>query len=155
MKNTKKHVTKYTIVGISIALFNFCTYTLIARVFINNNDFLFVSSIISTSLSVILAYILHSKITWKERKPTKKGIAGFFIWNAFCALVVGPVMTWFFGLFKWLYEFGYNLCNAIHIPLDYNFIESTGIFVLVSIVSMILNYLFYDKFVFNEKDQEK
>jgi hypothetical protein len=43
----------------------------------------------------------------------------------------------------------------MHLPFDYDFVHSTGAFVLTSIVTMILNFLFYDKIVFGKKKEEE
>lgn len=150
---TTIRASKYTVVGIVLTIFNFGLYTLIARL-IDNNDFLWLSTLISTAATTILAYILHSKITWKERNPGKSGIYKFFIWNALCAIIIGPFFTWVFSIITPLYEFAYNISTAIHLPFDYNFVQSTGVFILTSIITMILNYLFYDKLVFGKSNNK-
>lgn len=155
----QKRAFKYIGVGLFLTLLNFCIYSLLSK-FVFNNDLLWLSTLISSTICVIVAYFLHKGITWKERDPGKVGIIKFFIWNGFEALLLNPFLTWFFCLFKWLYEFGFNICQSIGLPFDYDFIESTGAFVLMTIVTMILNYIFYDKIVFGktnsgEKNDEK
>lgn len=155
MKNKKKNVLKYTLVGVFLTVFNFGLYTIIARFIINNNDFLWLSTLISSTISALLAYFLHSKITWKERNPGKIGIIKFLIWNLVEAIAINPALTWFFGLFTGLYEFVFNICQSIGLGFDYEFVESTGAFALTAVVTMILNFLFYDKFVFGKKKEEE
>lgn len=67
------------------------------------------ASIFSGITATFVAFILHNKITWKERNPGRYGV------------------------------------------------ESTGIYVLMTIVTMTLNYIFYEKVVFGNvaKVQEK
>ena len=154
-KETKKRAGKFVIIGIVLTLFNFGLYTLIARLIINNNDFLWLSTLLSTLATTLLAYILHSKITWKERDPGKLGIIKFFIWNLLAALIIGPFLTWVFGMLTPLYDLAYNISSAIHLPFDYDFVQSTGAFCLTSVVTMILNYFFYDKLVFGNGKKEK
>ncbi|MBQ3296745.1 GtrA family protein [Candidatus Saccharibacteria bacterium] len=151
--STAVRAGKYTFVGIILTVFNFGLYTIIARL-MGNNDFLWLDTFISTAATTILAYILHSKITWKERSPGKSGIYKFFIWNALCAVIIGPFFTWLFTLITPLYDFIYSISTAIHLPFDYNFVQSTSVFILTSIVAMILNYLFYDRFVFSESKSQ-
>ncbi len=150
-KSTAKRIGKFTIIGIILALFNFLVYTFLARVIFNNNELLWLDSIISYALATILAYLLHSKITWKERPVTNRGIMMFFVWNGITAILISPFCTWLFYLATPLYEFLYNISLAIHLPFDYDFIESTSIFIFVNAITMVLNYLFYDKLVFNDK----
>ena len=145
-----KRVGKFTIIGAILTIFNFIVYTIIARVIINDNELLWIDSIISYCLATILAYILHSKVTWKERTPSKSGVINFFIWNGITGLAISPLLTWLFGSITPIYKLAFDFSSIIHLPFDYNFIESTGIFVFTTCITMILNYLFYDKFVFDD-----
>ena len=151
-KSTKTtvRVGKFAIIGAILAVFNFIIYTFLARVIFNTNELLWLDSIISYALATILAYILHSKITWKERHITKRGIFMFFLWNGITALAISPFFTWLFGFIKPVYHFAHSISSAINLPFDYEFIESTGIFGFTTCVTMILNYLFYDKLVFGD-----
>ena len=156
LNSTPKKAAIYFIIGIIITLFNFGLYTLIARLFIKDNNLLWVSSLIASPIAIILAFILHSRITWKERNPGKLGIYKFIAWNIIMSTAVGPFFTWFFSIITPLYEFAYSIISALHLPFDYDFIQSTGAFVLMAITTMIVNYIFYDKFVFgNTKEKEK
>lgn len=149
------HATRYLIIGICLTLFNYGLYTIIANLIINNNSLLWLSSFIATFFTTILGYILHSKITWKERKITKTAIYKFFIWNAISTFVINPGFTQLFSLITPLYEFTHNICQNLHLNFSYEFIQSTGAFILTGVVTMIMNFLFYDRFVFGKKNQKK
>lgn len=152
---TSKHAARYLIVGICVTIFNYVLFAILSNLIIQNNDLLWLSSLIATVITTIVAYIAHSKITWKERIVTKHSIIRFFIWNALLAIVISPALTQLFSLITPLYEFAYNISSAIHLPFDYNFVQSTGAFVLTTIITMVLNFLFYDKFVFGKKKEEE
>ena len=149
---TTVRIGKFAIIGIILALFNFVIYTFLARVIFNSNELLWLDSIISYGLATILAYILHSKITWKERNVTKHSIIRFFIWNALLTFIINPGLTQLFSLFTPLYNFAYSIISALHLPFSYEFTLTTGAFVLTAIVTMILNFLFYDRFVFGKSN---
>lgn len=149
---TTVRVGKFAIIGVILALFNFTIYTFLARVIFNSNELLWLDSIISYTLATILAYFLHSKITWQERPVTKRGIVMFFFWNGITAIAISPLFTWLFGFITPVYEFTHNIFNTLHIPFDYNFVESTGIFCFTTAVTMVLNYFFYDKLVFGDQE---
>lgn len=151
---TTVRVGKFAIIGAILALFNFVVYTSLARLFFKDNSWLWLDSAISYAIAAILAYILHSKITWKERPVTKRGVVMFFVWNG-VMVFVSLGLTWLFGKITPLYEFAYNISSAIHLPFDYAFVESTGIFGLTTAVAMVLNYIFYDKLVFGDKNKAK
>ena len=146
---------KYFIIGIILTVFNFLIFTFLAQIIFNNNDLLWVDSIISYTLATFLAYFLHSKITWKERNPGKNGVVKFFAWNFLTALAISPFLTWLFGFITPIYQFAFNFSSAIHLPFEYDFIESTGIFCFTTIITMVLNYLFYDKLVFGKTSPKK
>lgn len=148
---TSKHAARYLIVGICVTIFNYVLFAILSNLIIQNNDLLWLSSLIATVITTIVAYIAHSKITWKERIVTKHSIMRFFIWNALLAIVISPALTQLFSLITPLYEFAFNIASAINLPFTYEFVLTTGSFALTSIVIMILNFLFYDKFVFGKK----
>lgn len=77
----------------------------------------------------------------------------FFIWNALLAILISPALTQLFSFFTPLYELAFNITNAIHLSFSYEFILTTGAFALTSVVIMVLNFLFYDKFVFQRNKQ--
>ena len=141
---------KYIVIGVILTLFNFIIYTILAHL-INNNDLLWLDTIISYILATFLAYILHSKSTWKERNPGQSGIIKFFLWNFITALLISPFLTWVFKFITPLYEFTHQISTSLHFPFDYDFVESTGIFCFVTLITMTLNYLFYDKIVFGKE----
>ena len=153
--STAKRSGKFAIVGTFLALFNFAVYELIARLIINNNELLWIDSIIAYTLATILAYIMHSNITWKERNITKTGIIKFFAWNGLTAIAISPALTWLFGHITPVYEFAFNISSALHLPFDYDFVESTGIFCFTTAITMIINFFFYDKIVFRDSKNEK
>ncbi|MBQ6149562.1 GtrA family protein [Candidatus Saccharibacteria bacterium] len=152
---TYRRAGKYFIVGVSLTIFNYILYSIIANLIINNNDMLWLSSFIATFITTILAYILHSRITWKERTITKSAIYKFFIWNALLTFAINPGLTQLFSFITPLYDLAYNICQAIHINFSFEFIQSTGAFVLMGIVNMIMNFLLYDKFVFDKTNEPK
>lgn len=150
-----KRAGRYLIVGITLTLFNYGLYAILANVIFNNQELIWLSTLISTVATTFLAYFLHSKITWKERGITKAAIYKFFIWNAILAFAIGPWITQLFSYITPLYDLAYNICQAIHINFTYEFVQTTGAFVLASAVIMVINFLFYDKFVFGEKSNKE
>ena len=154
----KKRTIRYLTVGVLLTVFNYGLYSVLANFIIRNNDYLWISSLIATFVTTIVAYFSHSRITWKERNISKTAIYKFFIWNFIFAFGLGPLLTQLFSLITPLYDLAFNICQGIGIGFTYEFVQSTGAFVLTSGVIMILNFLFYDKFVFGEskkKEEEK
>ena len=42
----------------------------------------------------------------------------------------------------------------MHLPFSYEFVLTTGAFALNALVIMIINFLFYDRFVFGKKPEQ-
>ncbi len=152
---TSEHAARYVVIGMIITIFNYFVYTLLSNIIINNNDLLWLSTLISTTITTLLAFFLHSKITWKERPITKTAKYKFFIWNLTGAFAIGPLLTQLFSLFTPIYEFAYQIIEALHIPFSYEFTLTTGVFVLTSAVYMVLNFFLYDKFVFGRSKKQQ
>ena len=140
----KNRAIVFALVGITLTVFDFLVDSFLELViFQGSPDFTTVSAVISGVLSTILAYILHSRITWKERDPGRFGVVKFFIWNIILVFAVRPVLTWAFGFLTGLYDF-----VAAILPFSADFVRNTGIFGLMTVVTMILNYLVYNRLVF-------
>ena len=101
------------------------------------------------------AYLMHSNITWKERDPGKFGIIKFFIWNILVMVCVRPLLTLVFRLLTGLYEWVFGTGVNIGINWDYNFVESTGIYGFMTIITMILNFTVYERLIFEKKPQKE
>ncbi len=145
----KKTAGKYLIFGILNTLIKYGVYEAVALLFFSG-DLLWVATLISGVVALFVGYYLHSRFTWKDRKVGKKQLGRFFVWNVILNLAIGPLLTRLFGLFGFLYQFAYNIFQGIGINFTYDFVETTGIFVLVMAVEMIVNFLIYDKFVFGD-----
>ena len=152
-QSKKKTAGKYLIFGVLNTVIKYGVYEALALLFFSGES-LWVATLISGVVALFVGYYLHSRFTWKDRKVGKKQLGRFFVWNVLLNLAIGPLLTKFFGLFTFLYQFAYNLVQGIGINFEYDFVESTGVFVLMMAVEMIINFLVYDKFVFGESKKE-
>lgn len=153
-----KRILKFAGVGIAATVVDYLIYTLLIMVLFGGDVAAAgISSILSGICSTFVAYVLHNNITWKERNPGKYGIIKFFVWNAFVVILVRPVLVAFFSLLTGLYEFAFMLIGWIPVFSSFDFVASTGIYVLMTIVTMTLNFIFYEKIVFgrSKEDGEK
>ncbi|MDO5474836.1 MAG: GtrA family protein [Candidatus Saccharibacteria bacterium] len=157
VKNTKTTIrtARFAIVGFILTIINYALYTVLANIILDNNNLLWLSILISTTITTFLAYLLHSKITWKERLPSKNSIYNFFIWNLIIALIISPLLTQLFSYLTSLYEFTHSISLSLHLPFSLEFIQSTGAFCLTTIIIMTLNFIFYDKFVFKKESKNE
>ena len=147
-----KKVFKFIGVGLAITVIEYIIYTILMMVvFSGNAEMAPLATGISGAIAMIVAFIMHSKITWRERDPGKLGIVKFFAWNILLVSLIRPALAALFELPVGLYQFAYMITSAIHLPFDYDFVQSTGIYVLMTAVTMVLNFICYEKFVFGAK----
>ena len=145
-KNFKK-VLKFAGVGIAATIVDFLTYQFSLNILFKDN--LAISAVVSGVVATFAAYIMHNNITWKERDPGKYGVVKFVIWNAIAVFGLRPPLTWLFSTcFDWLYGFIYFLTSWI---FNYEFVKSTGVYVLMTLVIMFLNFAVYEKLVFTKE----
>lgn len=145
-----KQKGRYLIFGVLNTAINYGMYEALALLVFTAENQLWIATLISGAVSIFVGYFLHSKFTWKDREVGKKELGKFFIWNVIMNIAVRPALTWFFGLFGFLYKFAFDICQAIGIGFSYEFVESTGNYVLMTAVVMVINFLVYDKFVFGK-----
>lgn len=140
-----KKLMRFAGVGIVAAVVDFLSYQFALNMLFRDN--LTLSAVFSGVIATFAAYVMHNNITWRERLPGKYGVAKFFIWNAIAVFILRPPLTWAFEQLTWLYDFGYMLLGWV---FSYEFIMSTGVYVLMTLVIMVLNYLVYERLVFTE-----
>lgn len=149
-------ILKFAGVGIATTIFDYVVYSLtVMLLFGGNVEKVGIAAVISGIAATFVAYFLHSRITWKERNPGKYGIIKFFLWNALVVIAIRPVLTWLFGLLDGLYQFMFMISSGINMPFSYEFVNSTGIYVLMTVVTMVLNFMFYEKIVFGKVKKEQ
>ncbi|MBR3204323.1 GtrA family protein [Candidatus Saccharibacteria bacterium] len=157
MTKVKQRAGKYFVFGVLNTLIGYGIYEVLALTVFSGERLLPFATLVSGAVSILTGYLLHSKFTWKERKVGKKEVGKFFVWNVVMSTAIRPLLTAFFELsiFDPLYKLAYNICQFIHIPFSYEFVRSTGIFVLMTAVVMVINFLVYDKFVFGSKQAKE
>lgn len=149
-----KRILKFAGVGFATTIFDYLIYELIVMIaFGGNADKTGISSIISGLFATIMAYILHNKITWKERNPGKYGIVKFFLWNILVVVAIRPLLTALFTLLTGFHEFVYLIVGWIPLFSSFDFVRTTTIYVLMMLITMTLNYIFYEKIVFGSSKQ--
>lgn len=146
-----QRVLKFAGVGIAATLADYLCYQIVLHTFLQGN--LAAAAIFAGVIATFVAYLGHSQITWKTRDPGRWGIVKFFLWNAFVVILIRPILVWIFELLSFLYGFGYWLASSMHLPFSYEFVESTGVYVLMTAVTMVLNYIFYGRVVFGKEKE--
>lgn len=148
--STPRKVTNFLWIGIVLTLIDYVTYEVLLLTFLPND--LTAAAMISNFVATCAAYFLHSHITWRARDPGKYGIIKFFLWNLLVlALMVRPLLVWMMGLLTFLYDFAFGISQWLGLPFSYDFITSTGVFGLMTLVTMMINYFVYDALIFGQK----
>lgn len=150
LQNSPK-IVRYLISGISATVIDYLVYEVLILTVLGT-DLLWLATAIAGLVSTFAAFFLHSHLTWIDRDPGKYGIVKFFIWNVAVMILCRPVVVTLFSGLTGLYEWAFSVSQWLRLPFSYDFVFSTGTYVLVTLVIMTLNYIFYDKFVFSSKD---
>ena len=151
-------ILKFAGVGFIAAAIDYVVYEVCVLTFLSGFDFKQpLAIVIAGAISTIAAFFLHSNITWKECDPGKFGVIKFFIWNILIIEILRPQLTVLFDLefFHNFYQFVYMLVSWIPLFSSYVFVSSTTSYVLITIITMTLNFIFYEKFVFGSKKQRE
>ncbi len=149
---TKQKAGRFLVVGTSITIFDYLVYELLVMIFFGGNaEKAAIASVISGTIATLVAFVAHSRITWKTRDVGKTEIIRFFVWNIITMWILRPILAAGTGLLDPLYGLAQGIFNLVKIPFSFEFVKSTGIFVLTTAVIMLLNYLVYDNFVFGAK----
>ncbi len=148
---TLERIFKYIGVGVTATVIDFAVYTLLMAIFQQEAGMRLVAQTAAGVVSTISAYFMHSRITWRAHDPGKRGVAMFFIWNALTVLVTRNLLFTVLGACTGIYQFAYTFLSW---GFSYEAVESTGVYILVTLVTMTLNYLVYDRLVFSgDKDK--
>ena len=113
MSEGMKQKGKYLIFGLLNTGVNYGIYEALALLVFTAENQLWLATLISGAISIFVGYFLHSKFTWKDREVGKKQLGKFFIWNVVMNVAVRPLLTMFFGLFEFLYQFAFEVCRDI------------------------------------------
>ena len=147
----KNKIITFVVAGICITLFDFIVYNVVILLFKWVANVLLLAACASGAFATLLAYFLHKNFTWKDRKTNRRTILYFFAWNIALVLLVRPILVWFFESIGGFYEFCFEISNWLRLPFSFDFIRSTGIYGLMSVVTMTLNFIGYEKIVFGQK----
>lgn len=146
---TSKRVKTFLWVGILLTVIDFVLFELLVLLFFRGTDQASIATAVAGVISTCFGYLMHSRITWKEREVRKINIVKFFLWHTLVFVALRPLLIWFFGQVGGLYDFAYELTKWMGFSRD--FVASTGAYVLTTIVTMTINFICYDKIVFGKK----
>ena len=132
-------------VGIIVTIVNYVMFLILAPIFGNGHWLTWAGA---GSVAVITALILHSSFTWKHRQSGRDEVIKFLIYNLFLITILQPSLGWFFdsAIWNWLYDFAFWLTSWVGWPVE--FVRRTGVFGMTATITMIVNFLVYDRLVF-------
>ena len=151
MTKKTKQAEKYFFLGLLNTAIGYAIYEILALTVFRGEGQLQYATLVSGVIGIFTGYYIHSRYTWRERGFGKQQAFRFLIWNVIMGAALKPQFTALFEKPVFLYDFAFDIFQAIHIPFSYDFVRCTGNFVLVTALVMIINFLIYDRFVFVEK----
>ena len=139
-------------VGIFNTLADFLVFTLITQTILKQNIAL--AGFLSGTIALLMAYVTHSKVTWRERSMSRISIIKFFAVTGFGMWAIRPILLLIFSRMVMVFDFSHKILSSFGLPLSYSFIANSISFCLMVFVVLIYNYLSYDRFVFNETKKD-
>lgn len=141
----------FIVVGVVGTLVDFVIFTGLKATWFPRLEQTWLATIGAGVVATGVNYILHSRITWKDRKTTKWTMVHFLAWNAGAVLGVRPILTGIFQQLGGLYELAFAITTFLGIPFNFDFVRNTGIYALMTLVTLIINFWGYEKVVFGDK----
>lgn len=137
-------------VGILNTFLDFVFYSLLTYLFFGDKSSIWIAGIISGTVALFVAFLTHSKITWKYRTINLATMIRFLIATGFGMWVIRPILLVIFIRVDFIYDRAYDIAQWLHIPVSYGFVANTGAFALMTAVVLVYNFIVYDKFVFTK-----
>lgn len=150
-KKRSKRPVVFLAVGVVNTLLDFGFYTLLSQTILK--DSISIAGLVSGTISLFIAFLTHSLITWKGTEVSPATLGRFFIFTGFGMWIIRPILLSIFILFNPLYAWMHSVSTTLGLPLSYDFIAKTGAYGFMIIIVLIYNYLTYDRFVFHKKKQ--
>ena len=138
--------------GVTATVVDYGVYELLVTFVFKSAEGAAAAISIAGAVGIVAAYLLHSRLTWRERDPGRFGVVKFVLWNLLIMVGLRPIIVGVMGWFGWLYEWFYGVCVWLGLPFGHDFVVSTAIYVLTTVITATLNYFFYDWVVFDEKN---
>lgn len=151
-KNKQRRPLVFLMVGIINTLLDFGFYTLLSQTILK--DSIGLAGIVSGTISLFIAFLTHSLITWRGSEISHKTLARFFGVTGFGMWIIRPVLLSVFILITPLYSWAHEISSTIGLPFSYDFIAKTGAFGFMVIIILIYNYFTYDRLVFTEYEKD-
>ncbi|MBQ6570844.1 GtrA family protein [Candidatus Saccharibacteria bacterium] len=145
-----KKFAKFFGLGVGTTLIEYLIFTVAVRIL--GNDLIWLATLIGGVIGTVIAYFINSRLVWKE--GGKVEAAKFIIYNIAKTFTIKEFFVWVFGMITPVYELAFGISQALKLPFDYDFVESTGVFGFTALASMVVTYFVYDKVVFTGKKKE-
>lgn len=148
-------LVRYLVSGVTATVVDYGVYELLVLLVFRSANGAAASASIAGVIGIFVAYFLHSRLTWREREPGRFGVAKFVLWNLAVMVGLRPILVTMLGWMGWLYDWVYSVCGWMGVGFSHDFVTSTGIYILMTMITAVLNFLFYDRVVFGKKDKRK
>jgi putative flippase GtrA len=111
-----------------------------------------VAGVVSGTIMMFVSFFLHKNFTWKDRSADagRKEMVEFLVGTAATMWLVRPLLMWLFGFLAPFYAW---IASWLTIFSE-DFIARTGVFGLATVVTLVLNYLWYHLVVFRGKSEK-
>lgn len=144
---------KITFLGVGTlnTLCDFICYSILMYIIPQSAFKITLVAIISGTVALGVAYLTHSRVTWRERDKDKKSAMKFFIATGGGLWVLRPLLLNILLAIEGFYAFLYTVSHPILPFLDFEFVKNTSAFIIMTVIILFYNFIVYDKIVFKEE----
>jgi putative flippase GtrA len=140
-------------VGIFNTVLDFSFYTFLTSTTFKNGHNIVIAGIISGTFALMIAFLTHGFITWRDTKVTHKTLFKFVIFTGFGLWVIRPLLLSLFIKLSGLFNWSQHIADNIGLHFSYNFVSNTGAFACALVIILSYNYFVYSRFVFTNKSE--
>ncbi|MCL2094563.1 GtrA family protein [Candidatus Saccharibacteria bacterium] len=110
------------------------------------------AGVISATVMMVVSFFLHKNLTWRDRGADNKVMWQFLLGTAVTMWAVRPVLMWCFEMMLDPLVVSFMArAESLEAIIGTAVVLSTLIFGFSTVVTLVLNYIFYNKIVFNPK----
>ncbi|MCL2001870.1 GtrA family protein [Candidatus Saccharibacteria bacterium] len=147
---TNQRIGIFALVGVANTLFDYILFMIFANFF--NNA---LASVVSATFAMVVAFFLHKKFTWGDRKTSRTSMIQFLVVTASVMWGLRTLLIWGLteasvGFMAPLYGFAHFILRF----LPYDFVVRTGIFAIATLATLTVNYILYNKVIFRSQKEE-
>lgn len=149
-----RRIVIFLLVGGMNSLLDFIFYTVVTTWILPGGGQIILAGLVSGTVALVIAYLSHRYITWREKHVPRSAVIRFFVATGFGMWVIRPFLLWLFSKPTSVSTAIVTLGNGIGVHLSLAFVRNTVAFLAMTVIVVVYNFVMYQRFVFVEAKPE-